>query len=98
MLEAHNKTAQVLGIDAGFPMQEEKDNRVYSAIDGALRANMFRQTQPRWLEWQKFFLSIIPFTEISAARAMLVLSTVVPNPEIQNGLALRGVTRKGDRW
>ena len=145
MLEAHNKTVQVLGNDAGgimtdtffvdtsgefvvskaqsmpqdesqallqsaaqyyrltpkkdplkqimqsyFPLQEEKDDRIYGAIDGALRANMFRQTQPRWLEWQKLFLSIIPFPEISAARAMPVLSTVVPNPEIQNGLDLGG--------
>jgi propane 2-monooxygenase large subunit len=72
-----------------FPMQEEKDDRVYGAIDGALRANMFRQTQPRWLEWQKLFLSIIPFPEISAARAMPVLTSVVPNPEIQNGLSLQ---------
>ena len=53
-----------------FPMQEEKDNRVYGAMDGAIRGNMFRQVQQRWLEWQKLFLSIIPFPEISAARAM----------------------------
>src|SRR2546428_11501755 len=72
-----------------FPMQEEKDDRVYGAIDGALRANMFRQTQPRWLEWQKLFLSIIPFPEISAARAVPVLTSVVPTPEIQNGLSLQ---------
>jgi Methane/Phenol/Alkene Hydroxylase len=32
-----------------FPMQEEKDNRVY----GAIRGNMFRQVQQRRLEWQK---------------------------------------------
>ena len=43
-----------------FPMQEEKDNRVYGAQDGAIRGNMFRQVQERWLEWQKLFLSIIP--------------------------------------
>src|SRR3954454_21987516 len=29
-----------------------------------------RQVQERWMEWQKLFLSIIPFPEISAARAM----------------------------
>ncbi|MCA1738635.1 MAG: methane monooxygenase, partial [Actinobacteria bacterium] len=38
-----------------FPMQEEKDERVYGAIDGAVRGNMFRQVQPRWMEWQKLF-------------------------------------------
>ena len=41
-----------------FPMQEEKDHRVYGASDGAIRGNMFRQVQERWLEWQKLFLSI----------------------------------------
>jgi propane monooxygenase large subunit len=72
-----------------FPMQEEKDDRVYGAIDGALRGNMFRQVQPRWMEWQKLFLSIIPFPEISAARAMPLLTSVVPNPEIANGLVFQ---------
>ena len=42
-----------------FSMEEEKDNRVYGAMDGAIRGNMFRQVQQRWLEWQKLFLSII---------------------------------------
>ncbi|KLL96282.1 hypothetical protein NJ76_17020, partial [Rhodococcus sp. IITR03] len=30
-----------------FPMEEEKDNRVYGAMDGAIRGNMFRQVQQR---------------------------------------------------
>src|SRR5207249_5564556 len=51
-------------------LEEEKDNRVFGAMDGAIRGNMFRQVQQRWMEWQKLFLSIIPFPEISAARAM----------------------------
>ncbi len=72
-----------------FPMQEEKDHRVYGAIDGAIRGNMWRQVQPRWMEWQKLFLSIIPFPEISAARAMPLLTEAVPNPEIHNGLAFQ---------
>src|SRR5881392_1986540 len=59
-----------------FPMQEEKDHRVYGAEDGAIRGNMFRQVQERWLEWQKLFLSIIPLPEISAARAMPLLFPV----------------------
>src|SRR5215210_5584322 len=41
-----------------FPMEEEKDNRVFGAMDGAIRGNMFRQVQERWMEWQKLFLSI----------------------------------------
>lgn len=74
-----------------FPMQNEKDDRVYGAMDGALRGGMFRQVQPRWMEWQKFFLSMIPVAEASAARAMSMLAAVVPNPEIQNGLAIQMV-------
>ena len=72
-----------------FTMQEEKDHRVYGAVDGAVRGNMWRQVQPRWMEWQKLFLSIIPFPEISAARAMPLLTEAVPNTEIHNGLALQ---------
>ncbi|HEY0531713.1 MAG TPA: methane monooxygenase [Actinoplanes sp.] len=72
-----------------FPMQEEKDNRVYGASDGAIRGNMFRQVQERWLEWQKLFLSIIPLPEISAARAMPLLFRNVPNPELHNGQAIQ---------
>jgi propane 2-monooxygenase large subunit len=72
-----------------FPMQEEKDERVYGAIDGAVRGNMFRQVQPRWMEWQKLFLAIIPFPEISAARAMPLLTEAIPNPELHNGLAIQ---------
>ena len=70
-------------------MEEEKDNRVFGAMDGAIRGNMFRQVQQRWMEWQKLFLSIIPFPEISAARAMPLAINAVPNPEIHNGLAIQ---------
>ena len=72
-----------------FPMEEEKDNRVFGAMDGAIRGNMFRQVQERWMEWQKLFLSIIPFPEISAARAMPMAIDAVPNPELHNGLAVQ---------
>jgi propane 2-monooxygenase large subunit len=72
-----------------FPMQEEKDHRVYGAQDGAIRGNMFRMVQERWMEWQKLFLSIIPLPEISAARAMPLLFRTVPNPELHNGQAIQ---------
>ena len=72
-----------------FPMEEEKDQRVYGAIDGAIRGNMFSQVQQRWMEWQKLFLSLIPFAEISAARAMPLAINAVPNPEVHNGLAIQ---------
>ncbi len=49
-----------------FPMQEEKDNRGLRRIDAALRGDMFRNVEPRWVEWMKLFLAIIPFPEISA--------------------------------
>lgn len=41
------------------------------------------------MEWQKLFLSIIPFPEISAARAMPMAIDAVPNPQIHNGLAVQ---------
>jgi propane monooxygenase large subunit len=72
-----------------FPMEEEKDQRVYGAMDGAIRGNMFRQVQQRWMEWQKLFLSIIPFAEASAARAMPLAINAVPSPEVHNGLAVQ---------
>src|ERR1700709_1653169 len=72
-----------------FPMEEEKDNRVFGAMDGAIRGNMFRQVQERWMEWQKLFLSIIPLPAISAARAMPLARNAVPNPEVHNGLAIQ---------
>src|SRR3954454_11984418 len=72
-----------------FPMEEEKDQRVFGAMDGAIRGNMFRHVQQRWMEWQKLFLSIIPFPEISAARAMPLAINAVPNPEVHNGLAIQ---------
>jgi len=72
-----------------FPMEEEKDQRVFGAMDGAIRGNMFRQVEQRWMEWQKLFLSIIPFPEISAARAMPLSIGAVPNPEVHNGLAVQ---------
>jgi hypothetical protein len=54
-------------IRSDFPMEEEKGNRVYGAMDGDIRHNMFRQVRQRWLESQNVFLSIIPFPDIAAA-------------------------------
>jgi propane monooxygenase large subunit len=89
LTKGSQKDAMKQVMQSYFPMQEEKDNRVYGAIDGAIRGNMWRQVQPRWMEWQKLFLSIIPFPEISAARAMPLLTEALPNPEIHNGLAFQ---------
>ncbi|MEW9672733.1 aromatic/alkene/methane monooxygenase hydroxylase/oxygenase subunit alpha [Ammoniphilus sp. 3BR4] len=72
-----------------FAMEEEKDNRVYGAMDAALRGNMFRNAQPRWIEWMKLFLAIIPFPEISASRSMALLTNVVPNDELKNGYTMQ---------
>src|SRR5258708_9095000 len=74
-----------------FPMQEEKDHRVYGAQDGAIRGNMFRQVQERWLEWQHLFLSSIPLPEISPARAMPLLFRTVPTPGVHNARAIHMV-------
>jgi propane monooxygenase large subunit len=72
-----------------FPMQEEKDNRVYGALDGALRGDMFRNVEPRWVEWMKLFLAILPFVEISAGRAMAMVAQLAPGEDLRTGLAMQ---------
>src|SRR6202050_526735 len=74
-----------------FPMQEEKDNRVYGALDAALRGDMFRNVQPRWIEWMKLFLAIIPFPEISAARSMAIEARIAPGDELRQGFTMKMV-------
>src|ERR1700755_53581 len=74
-----------------FPMQEEKDNRVYGALDAALRGDMFRNVEPRWVEWMKLFLAIIPFPEISAARSMAMIARLAPGEELRTGFAMQMV-------
>src|SRR5207302_413542 len=63
-----------------FPMEEEKDNRVFGAMDGAIRGNMFRQVQERWMEWQKLFLSIVAETAFTN-----VLFVAMPGEAAANG-------------
>lgn len=74
-----------------FPMQEEKDNRVYGALDAALRGDMFRNVEPRWVEWMKLFLAIIPFPEISAARSMAMVARLTPGEELRTGFTMQMV-------
>jgi propane monooxygenase large subunit len=69
-----------------FPMQEEKDNRVYAALDSAVRGNMFQTAHPRYTEWMKLFVGVFPFIEAAAARSMTSLANVHPSPEVRNGL------------
>src|ERR1700676_2182539 len=65
-----------------FPMQEEKDNRVYGALDAALRGDMFRNVEARWVEWMKLFLAIIPFPEISPPRPLWFRGNLAPGEEL----------------
>ena len=74
-----------------FPMQEEKDNRVYGALDAALRGDMFRNVEPRWVEWMKLFLAIIPFPEISAARSMAMVGRLAPGEDLRTGFTMQMV-------
>ena len=74
-----------------FPMQEEKDNRVYGALDAALRGDMFRNVEPRWVEWMKLFLAIIPFPEISAARSMAMVGRLAPGDDLRTGFTMQMV-------
>src|SRR6056297_2039784 len=74
-----------------FPMEEEKDNRVYGALDAALRGDMFRNVEPRWIEWMKLFLAIIPFPEISAARSMAMVARLAPGEDLRTGFTMQMV-------
>src|SRR3978361_1790287 len=74
-----------------FPMPGEKYNRVYGALDAALRGDMFRNVEPRWVEWVKLFLAIIPFPEISAARAMSMVGRLAPGEELRTGFTMQMV-------
>ena len=74
-----------------FPMQDEKDNRVYGALDAALRGDMFRDVEPRWIEWMKLFLAIIPFPEISAARSMAMVGQLAPGEDLRTGFTMQMV-------
>src|ERR1700732_4765093 len=74
-----------------FPMQEEKDNRVYGALDAALRGDMFRNVQPRWGEGMKLFLAIIRFPDISAARSMAMVGRLAPGEELRTGFTMQMV-------
>src|ERR1700741_2881466 len=74
-----------------FPMQEEKDSRVYGALDAALRGDMFRNVEPRWIEGMKLFLAIIPFPEISAARSMAMVGRLAPGEELRTGFTMQRV-------
>lgn len=68
-----------------FPMQAEKDTRVFGGLDAALRGNMFQKLSPRYTEYLKPFLSVFPFIELQAAHAMSNLIDAVDAPELHNG-------------
>ncbi len=57
----------------------------------ALRGDMFRNVEPRWVEWMKLFLAIIPFPEISAARSMAMVGRLAPGEELRTGFTMQMV-------
>ncbi len=67
----------------------ESGSRVYAALDAALRGDMFRNIKPRWIEWMKLFLAIIPFPEISAARSMAMVARLAPGEELRTGFTMQ---------
>jgi propane monooxygenase large subunit len=52
---------------------------------------MFRNVQPRWVEWMKLFLAIIPFPEISAARSMAMVARIAPGEDLRTGFTMQMV-------
>ncbi len=63
----------VLLPDAG----REGQPRLWRARRRAARRHV-RNVEPRWVEWMKLFLAIIPFPEISAARSMAMVARPRP--------------------
>ncbi|MBN8633645.1 MAG: methane monooxygenase, partial [Rhodobacterales bacterium] len=51
----------------------------------------FRNVQPRWVEWMKLFLAIIPFPEISAARSMAMVARIAPGEDLRTGFTMQMV-------
>ena len=72
-----------------FPMQEEKDDRSMGLWMALCVVICSAQTQPRWMEWMKLFLGISPFPRDFRRPCNAMLTSVVPNPELHNGLALQ---------
>ena len=52
---------------------------------------MFRNVEPRWVEWMKLFLAIIPFPEISAARSMAMVARLAPGEDLRTGFTMQMV-------
>ena len=52
---------------------------------------MFRNVEPRWVEWMKLFLAIIPFPEISAARSMAMVGRLAPGEDLRTGFTMQMV-------
>lgn len=90
-ISKHPKDPMKQVLRSYFPMQEEKDNRVYGALDAALRGDMFSNVEQRWVEWMKLFLAIIPFPEISAARSMAMLGRLAPGDDLRTGFTMQMV-------
>src|SRR5919197_1407909 len=49
-----------------LPMELEKDERVYGGHDAAVRADMPRKAEERWLEILKPFITVTNYAEIGA--------------------------------
>ena len=74
-----------------FPMEEEKDNRVYGALDAALRGDMFRNVEPRWIEWMKLFPGDHSVPGNFAARSMAMVARLTPGEELRTGFTMQMV-------
>jgi propane monooxygenase large subunit len=68
-----------------LPMELEKDERVYGALDAGVRADMTGKTEERWLEILKPFINVTNFAEVGAGRCMSMLIDAIPNNELRNG-------------
>lgn len=70
-------------------MEEEKDNRQYGFLDGAVRMDNPNHVAPRFAEALKPAMAILPFAEYAAAKCQGLLISAVDNEELRNGYLMQ---------
>ncbi len=66
-------------------MEEEKDDRTYGFIDGALRMRMTDQIQPRFMEALKLTLPDLTNAEFQAVAGVGMIALSIQNQELRQG-------------
>lgn len=70
-------------------MEQEKDNRQYGFLDGAVRMDNPNQVTQRFAESMKPAMAILPFAEYAAGKCQGLLISAVDNEELRNGYLMQ---------